>query len=1246
MPADRAVLIRNVHRGLVGVAQDDGVSVAGQRAQSILQRLALLHRRVRRRDGNGASAQPLHGGVKRGRRASRRLVEERAEDAAAEHVQDALALNAQAHLLSNGEEQVQVGSGVLLDGQHVRVLERVGLRQQLLQRGAGRRLGQQGQTQLIHGATEPGRGGQAIDVAEPGRNFGALERRRLSGLGALRHLRDESHAGLQSRRDGHLAGDAVRRHVLALGRHRQELAIQADGGVLEGDPADGSAHDAALKRRPHAARLHLVGAVNLNLDAGADLVVELKDLHGLLVQLLLEVIHRQLALANRSEQERKGVRNAAGRVRLVSQGLGELVGQASDREDVNVGHVLPQSGLVLGRGQQSVQLGVVLGRQVQRVDGDVARHTQALGLAQRNQPDVVLVSDRCDVDAAVVQRGQQQDRGQVSQLGVGDNDLVRRPGIKVGGDGSHLANVPRQVVEGDEERAHLAGKRADLAVVVRGGRHGQVVVAKVAALAVLLGGPERDAVGDGALESEGHHADHAEAGRERGLGDRLHVVALGRDQAGNKGRDVDQAGQDNRLVAGLVIALGNAEVEAPRDGLDENLGVLDVGHQGDLVVNGHTTSQVTLAHVVGGAAVLVVRGQVDVQVNRVLGQVLRKRELRVLVLFLAENLEVLDRNAVLLQEVGGTGRSKQLVANLLQLLHRGQHLLLVLVRTNGQQNVLLGDLEPGGQQSLEVGLVLVDTKASDFTSRSHLNTENRIGARQARETELGHLDTNAIGRNIRRRVLLEGLAHDGLGSHLNQVHAHGLGHKGERAGSAHVALNDLDVVVLGNELDVKGASHVQGGTNLASGLLNALNGGALEILRGQDERSITRVHTGVLDVLGNEVADDNTILGDCVHLNLLGVLNVLGNDNGVLARHLRSLGQVALQILLRVHSVHGSAREHVRRADQHRVRHVLAERPGLLKAGKLLPGRLVNANPVQHARELVSVLGGVNHLRRSTQDLDTGAVQGKGNVVGRLASHGTQNTARAFQLVDIQHRLQRNVLKVQFVGLVVIGRNRLRIVIHHDGLVAGGSEGADGPDGAPVELDGRTDTVHTRAEDHDAVVAKVHVVLGGVVGEVQVVGKGRELGSDRIDLLDKGLDASIESEAADGDFVGAPELGQLAVAEAETLGLEEQVGLLGNVGGGELGHLLGEVAEPLELAEEPLVDPGHFPDLVDRVALGHGVGNGKETLVRGRLQLVVDAHERLGLAEAEVVEVNGADGLLDGFLERATNAHDLANTLH
>src|SRR5689334_21987774 len=95
----------------------------------------------------------------------------------------------------------------------------------------------------------------------------------------------------------------------------------------------------------------------------------------------------------------------------------------------------------------------------------------------------------------------------------------------------------------------------------------------------------------------------------------------------------------------------------------------------------------------------------------------------------------------------------------------------------------------------------------------------------------------------------------------------------------------------------------------------------------------------------------------------------------------------------------------------------------------------------------------------------------------------------------------------------------LRIIVNHDCLVASLAKGANSTDRAPVQLDGGTDAVDTGAEDHHAVVLERDIALRSVVGEVEVVGEGRELGSDSVDLLHEGHDTGVFAHLADTDLV-------------------------------------------------------------------------------------------------------------------------------
>ncbi len=472
-------------------------------------------------------------------------------------------------------------------------------------------------------------------------------------------------------------------HVLALRRDGQQGTIQAHDLVVEGHALNSTAHGLARERRPLARGRHLVGPIDLHLKGRADLVVQLEDGDRVVMQPGLDVFDCELALRDRSQQEREGVLDTSSSARLLLERVGQLVGKATDGENIDGAQILPQRSLVLDGWQERVA-GVVLLGQIERVDRDVAGDLQALFLAQSDELDVLLGGDGGHVDTAVVQTSQEKDRGQVGGPSIGDDGLVRRPGVEVSLDSGDLADVVREVVERDEERSDVAGHLADLVGVGRGSRHREVVVAVSTALSILLGELEAQGVGDGSLGAERHDANHAESGRDGSLGHVLQVIVSARDQAGDERRNVDQTGQLDGTVAGLVVADADVEIEVASDGFDENLGVLHVRDQGNLVVNGHAPSLVTLAHVVGRAPVLVVRWQVDVQVDRVLGKMLGEGVLGRAILGLIEDLEEADADAVLLEEIGGSSGSEQVVSHLLQFLYGRKHLLLVLVRADGQ----------------------------------------------------------------------------------------------------------------------------------------------------------------------------------------------------------------------------------------------------------------------------------------------------------------------------------------------------------------------------------------------------------------------------------------------------------------------------------------------------------------------------------------------------------------------------------
>jgi len=101
---------------------------------------------------------------------------------------------------------------------------------------------------------------------------------------------------------------------------------------------------------------------------------------------------------------------------------------------------------------------------------------------------------------------------------------------------------------------------------------------------------------------------------------------------------------------------------------------------------------------------------------------------------------------------GGGGRGTDLVSHTIQLAGKREELLLLLERANGQENVLLRESKGGGEEGLEVGLVLVLSKAGHLSGGGHFHSHNGVGTRKPRKRELWDLDGDVVDMDRRVRL--------------------------------------------------------------------------------------------------------------------------------------------------------------------------------------------------------------------------------------------------------------------------------------------------------------------------------------------------------------------------------------------------------------------------------------------------------------------------------------------------------------
>lgn len=293
----------------------------------------------------------------------------------------------------------------------------------------------------------------------------------------------------------------------------------------------------------------------------------------------------------------------------------------------------------------------------------------------------------------------------------------------------------------------------------------------------------------------------------------------------------------------------------------------------------------------------------------------------------------------------------------------------------------------------------------------------------------------------------------------------------------------------------------------------------------------------------------------------------------------------------------------------------------------------------------MSVLCVINLLGIRSENIQPGLLEPQRNVLRQLTTDADDDTISGFKLVNVHDSFKAQLFKVESIGLVEIGRHSLRVVVDHNGLLALGSNCSRTGDGTPIEFDTAADSVNTTPENHGSVLVKLDVVLGSVVGGVQVVGVSGEFSSQGVDSLDEGGDLVSLSDLSYFSFGSLGQLGDLLVGESGSLGGHHDVPV--NLVQGSLLEGLVDLANVLELVQEPLGDLGQVVNSVNRVVeVQHSVSDGKQSSIVVVGQSVVNV---LGLpvgAETIVPGIDLSNSLLQRFFKCSTDGHNFTDRLH
>mmetsp|Transcript_13097 Transcript_13097/g.18821 ORF Transcript_13097/g.18821 Transcript_13097/m.18821 type:complete len:283 (-) Transcript_13097:3073-3921(-) len=241
---------------------------------------------------------------------------------------------------------------------------------------------------------------------------------------------------------------------------------------------------------------------------------------------------------------------------------------------------------------------------------------------------------------------------------------------------------------------------------------------------------------------------------------------------------------------------------------------------------------------------------------------------------------------VLLQNSGSFLRCVDCVAKLVQLVCAVCHFVLQTILSRNQ-NTLLRNLEASRQERLQKGLFLGSAEACDLPGRRHLDSKHRIGSTKTCKREHRGLHTHESRRSVSClkswEVHIVGRnTHNGLRCRFNVVDSHCLRHEREGSRCTDITLNTHDICSLGDKLDVDWSSDVQTLHDLLGCISHSVFGVCGKILGWKDQRSISGVDTGILNVFVNGSCDNLAISTNTIEFDLNSPFNEIRDHNRML----------------------------------------------------------------------------------------------------------------------------------------------------------------------------------------------------------------------------------------------------------------------------------------------------------------------------------------------------------------------------
>ena len=396
------------------------------------------------------------------------------------------------------------------------------------------------------------------------------------------------------------------------------------------------------------------------------------------------------------------------------------------------------------------------------------------------------------------------------------------------------------------------------------------------------------------------------------------------------------------------------------------------------------------------------------------------------------------------------------------------------------------------------------------------------------------------------------------------------------------------------------------------------------------------MHSGAFNVFHDAGDEDVVAVGNDVDLQL-DTRQVLVHKHRVLDTAGEDPLHIGDSLCLAAGDGHVLPADDVGGTQQDGVTQLLRRSDGFVHRADAHTSRAADAELLQEAVEALPILGNVDGFRTGAENPDALGIQELSQLDGCLAAEGDHDADGLLHGDDVHDILGSQGLKIEPVCGVIVGGNRLGIIVDDDHVIADAAQGPDAVDRGIVELDALADAdrAGTQHDDHRPAGA---LQAPGFTGLVRA---GIEVGCFRGEFRTAGVHHLV-AELPAGDLLRAGEAfdGRIRIAHA----LEGFI-IAGLQAGLFRTHL--QLRHGAQAEEEEPVDLCDIKDLIHGNTLFQSFEDREEPVVVLTGKPLPDGFIRQGRCVQGVQgDFGAADSLHQSFLKALADGHDLAGCLH